>query len=150
MLSFSEFIAHEPAGIMMGVLGIILIILSGILLLISEKDEKGLKVMSVIGITLGILALIGIGVVMGNGAIRSETITPCSISTVGSSSSCNLVADTSENVYTVCNQEASMKLRVNITRDVMIYDRFNPSGNTHPEIIEVKGPFCPSGIATGC
>jgi hypothetical protein len=151
MLSFSELIAYEPAVIMMGVFCIILFILCGVLLIIAEKGEKGLKVMGVIGVTFGVLGVILCGMCMGYGTIRSGTITPCSISTVmSSSSSCNLVADTSEKVYTVCNQEASMKLRVNTTRDVVIYDRFNPSGNGHPKIIEVKGLFCPSGVAIGC
>jgi hypothetical protein len=151
MLSFSELIAYEPGVIIMGVLCCILFILCGVLLLVSNKGEKGLKAISVIGITFGVLGVITCGACMGYGTIRSGTITPCSISTVmSSSSSCNLVADASETVYEVCNQEASMKLRVNVTRDVVIYERFNPSGNRHTEIVEVKGLFCPSGVATEC
>jgi hypothetical protein len=148
MLSFSELIVYEPGVFLMGVICSILIILCGVLLLVSDKGEKGIKAMGVIGITFGVFGVITCGACMGYSTIRSGTITPCSISTVPSS--CNLIADTSEKVYTVCNQEASMKLRVNMTRDVVIYERFNPSGKGHPEIVEVKGLFCPSGVATEC
>lgn len=108
----------------------------------------------VIKILIGILTLVclfglimcGLSVVYGD--ITSDTITVCGVSTTGES--CNLVADTSEQVYTVCDEEASMKLQVNQTRDVLVYHSFDPFNRGHPEIVKVEGAFCPSGIATSC
>jgi hypothetical protein len=153
MLTISELIAYDGGAVLLGALCIIGIIVIGWILFGSKKhddgDDGGLIIFCSILLVGMVIGVIMCGLVVVYCTIRSETITPCAISNIGDNN-CQLVADTSDNVYRVCYEEQLLKLRINVSREVVIYDRFDPFDMDRSLIVKVNGSFCPSGIGMGC